>query len=56
MNNEGLLIVISGPSGAGKGTICNNLVKKNKNIEISISATTPSEKGGRGRQKLLFYR
>lgn len=36
---EGLLIVISGPSGAGKGTICNELLK-NENIWKSVSMTT----------------
>lgn len=40
MKKKGLAIVISGPSGAGKGTICKELVKRNKNISISVSATT----------------
>ena len=34
------IIIISSPSGAGKTTICNNLIKKMKNIQISISYTT----------------
>jgi guanylate kinase len=34
------MIVISAPSGAGKTTICNRLVKQNKNFILSISATT----------------
>ncbi len=38
--NKGVLIVISGPSGAGKGTICKKLLEKNKNIYLSVSATT----------------
>lgn len=38
--NRGVLIVISGPSGAGKGTICNALLEKRDNIYISVSATT----------------
>lgn len=39
-NNRGILIVISGPSGAGKGTICKALLEKHDNIFISVSATT----------------
>ena len=40
MENSGLLIVISGPSGAGKGTICKALLKKDPSIHVSVSATT----------------
>lgn len=36
---RGSLVVISGPSGAGKGTICNELIK-DKNIWFSISMTS----------------
>lgn len=37
---KGKLIIISGPSGVGKGTICEQLLKDCKDIELSISATT----------------
>ena len=37
---QGLLIVISAPSGAGKGTIINKMLEKNKNLWLSISATS----------------
>ena len=36
----GNLIVISGPSGCGKGTICEELLKRNKNLVMSVSMTT----------------
>jgi guanylate kinase len=39
---EGLVIVISGPSGAGKGTICKEIIKRKKDLIISVSATTRS--------------
>ena len=38
---KGLFIVISGPSGVGKGTICDILMKnKNIDLEYSVSMTT----------------
>ncbi len=40
MKNKGILYVISGPSGVGKGTICQQLVERNKDISVSVSATT----------------
>lgn len=39
-SKEGLLIVISGPSGAGKGTVCKALLNQVENLNISISMTT----------------
>ncbi len=38
--DKGLLVVISGPSGAGKGTICKKLLNDMDDIKVSISATT----------------
>ncbi len=40
MNCKGNLIVISGPSGVGKGTVCGQLLQDCENISLSVSATT----------------
>lgn len=48
--SKGFLLVISGPSGSGKGTVSNELLARNKDIVFSVSATTrkprPNEKSG----------
>ena len=38
--NEGVLLVISSPSGTGKTTICKKLLGYDKNIHLSVSVTT----------------
>lgn len=42
----GQLIVISGPSGVGKGTLLNHLLKRHPEIQVSISATTRQPRPG----------
>jgi guanylate kinase len=37
---EGILVVISGPSGVGKGTICRELVKRLDYAYLNVSVTT----------------
>lgn len=46
VKRKGLLLVVSGPSGAGKGTICKELLKKNNQIKLSVSATTRKPRTG----------
>jgi guanylate kinase len=46
MIRRGLLLVVSGPSGAGKGTICKALLEKHPEINISVSATTREPRKG----------
>lgn len=41
-----ILIVLSGPSGVGKGTIANELVRRNQNVSLSISCTTRQPREG----------
>ena len=40
INKEGVLLVISSPSGTGKTTICKKLLEYDKNIHLSVSVTT----------------
>ena len=40
IRNEGVLLVISSPSGTGKTTICKKLLEHDKNIHLSVSVTT----------------
>lgn len=51
MANEGLLIVFSGPSGTGKGTVLKSYFAQHPEARLSISATTrkprPGEQDGR---------
>ena len=45
-NRKGLLLVISGPAGVGKGTINISLISRNSDIRMSVSATTRSPRPG----------
>lgn len=46
MIHKGLLIIVSGPSGAGKGTICKELLNRDDSIVVSVSATTRKPRNG----------
>ncbi len=46
MNNKGLLLVVSGPSGVGKGTVCAEFIKSHPKCALSVSATTRSPREG----------
>lgn len=46
MIHKGLLIIVSGPSGAGKGTICKELINRDDSIVVSVSATTRKPRNG----------
>lgn len=44
-NGRGSLIVVSGPSGAGKDSIINKLKEMNNNVWVSISCTSRDKRG-----------
>lgn len=46
MPGQGMLILISGPSGCGKGTVCSRLIEKFPAMRLSVSATTRSPRPG----------
>lgn len=57
MNSEkGLLVVISGFSGAGKGTLMKELMNKYDNYALSISATTRSPREGEINGREYFFK
>lgn len=43
---NGLIVVLSGPSGAGKGTVYNEIAKKRNNVRKEISVTTREKRNG----------
>ncbi|MBR0026383.1 MAG: guanylate kinase [Clostridia bacterium] len=53
---KGLLIVLSGPSGVGKGVIGNGLLGRNPNMKFSVSATTRAPRPGEVEGVNYFYK
>jgi len=46
IRTKGLLIVVTGPSAVGKGTICRALLQQNKDLRFSVSVTTRKPRAG----------
>lgn len=44
--NKGKILIISGPSGVGKGTVVEELLKKDNGTVVSVSATTRAPRDG----------
>lgn len=55
-NVHGLLIVLSGPSGAGKGTICQELLQQLPDVQYSVSATSRQPRPGEIEGIHYFFR
>ncbi len=45
IERRGLMFVLSSPSGAGKSTICRNLLRDEPELEMSVSVTTRKRRG-----------
>lgn len=45
-NNKGKVVIISGPSGVGKSTICREIIERLDNVYLSVSATTRPKADG----------
>ena len=56
MDNRGVLAVISGFSGAGKGTLMNALLEKYESYALSVSVTTRNPREGEQEGREYFFR
>lgn len=45
-DSQGFLIVLSGPSGVGKGSVLNKVIGRRKNLKLSVSYTTRLPRDG----------
>ena len=52
---KGLLIVVSGPSGTGKGTVCTELLHQTPELGYSVSATTRQPRVGEVDGKNYYF-
>ncbi len=56
VSNKGMLVVVSGPAGVGKGTICRALFQQWSGLEYSVSVTTRSARPGETEGKEYYFR
>lgn len=55
MNQQGILVVVSGFSGAGKGTLMRELLQRYNNYALSVSATTRKPREGEQEGRDYFF-
>ena len=55
MNKKGLVLVLSGFSGVGKGTVVKKLLEKYDNYALSVSVTTRSPREGEADGREYFF-
>lgn len=55
MTKQGILLIVSGPSGTGKGTVCNALLQKHPDMGYSVSMTTRAPRLGEVEGKDYFF-
>lgn len=55
MRKKGLLLVVSGPSGVGKGTVCKEYLRQYDDCALSVSATTRAPREGEAEGESYFF-
>ena len=55
MSRKGLILVVSGFSGVGKGTIVRRLLEKYDNYALSVSVTTRAPREGERHGREYFF-
>ena len=53
--NKGIMLVVSGPSGVGKGTVCKYLTDRESDIFLSVSATSRNPRPGEEEGKHYYF-
>ncbi len=56
MNKKGILMIISGFSGAGKGTVVKEMLQRYENYALSVSATTRQPREGEAEGVSYFFK
>ncbi len=56
MDKKGILVVVSGFAGSGKGTIMKEIISKYDNYSLSVSATTRNPRPGEEEGKAYFFK